>query len=150
MQSPPQQTPTTIYKEMMTIEQEILNLLEKHTIEEATEDGFTSRLFTVPKRMGDLCPCLNLHPLNQLIPHQHFKMEMVKVVCNLINKGDYMTSIDLQDAFLHVLIHSSLHKYLQFHWKGKQYQFRVLPFGLSLAPFVFTKILKPVLHWAHR
>ena len=52
--------------------------------------------------------------------------------------------------FLHVLIHSSSRKYLQFHWKGKQYQFRVLPFGLSLAPFVFTKILKPVLRWARR
>jgi hypothetical protein len=77
-------------------------------------------------------------------------METMKAVCNLINKGDYMTSIDLQDAFLHVLIHSSSRKYLQFHWKGKQYQFRVLPFGLSLAPFVFTKILKPVLRWARR
>lgn len=73
---------------------------------------------------------------------------MMKVVCNLINKGNYMMSIDLQDAFLHILIHSSSCKYLQFHWKGRQYQFCILPFGLSLAPFIFTKILKPVLHWA--
>jgi hypothetical protein len=33
---------------------------------------------------------------------------------------------------------------------GQLYQFRVLPFGLSLSPLVFTKILKPVLKWAHR
>ncbi|KAK3841325.1 MAG: hypothetical protein J3R72DRAFT_491520 [Linnemannia gamsii] len=69
----------------------------------ATEDAFTSRLFTVPKRTGDLRLCLNLCPLNQFVPHQHFKVKTVNAVCNLINKGDYMTSIDLQDAFLHIL-----------------------------------------------
>ena len=72
------------------------------------------------------------------------------MVCNIINRKDYLTSIDLQDAFLHILIHPSSRKYLQFHWKGKQFQFRVLPFGLSLAPYVFTKILKPILKWARR
>jgi hypothetical protein len=77
-------------------------------------------------------------------------MESIKMVCNIINRKDYLTSIDLQDAFLHILIHPSSRKYLQFHWKGKQYQFRVLPFGLSLAPYIFTKILKPVLKWARR
>jgi hypothetical protein len=28
------------------------------------------------------------------------------------------------------------------------YQFRTLPFGLSLSPFVFTKIVRPILKWA--
>lgn len=77
-------------------------------------------------------------------------MESIKLVCSLVNKHDYMTSVDLKDAFLHVLIHHSSRKYLQFQWKGRHYQFRVLPFGLSLAPFVFTKVLKPILRWARR
>lgn len=125
-------------------------MLEKRAIEEATENGFTSRLFTTPKKTGDLRPVLNLKPLNVFLPERHFKMEAIRQVSTLINKGDYLTSVDLQDAFLHVLIHPSHRKYLQFHWKGHQFQFRVLPFGLSLAPYVFTKILKPVLKWARR
>src|ERR1700747_1055290 len=79
----------------------------------------------------------------------HFKMESIKMVCNIINRKDYLTSIALQDAFLHILIQPSSRKYLQFHWKGKQFQCQVLPFGLSLAPYVFMKIVKPVLKWAH-
>jgi hypothetical protein len=139
-----------ISKETTAIEQEIMALLSKKAIEEATEEGFSSRIFTIPKKTGDLRPVLNLRPLNQYITPPHFKMESIKMVCNIINRKDYLTSIDLQDAFLHILIHPTSRKYLQFHWKGKQFQFRVLPFGLSLAPYVFTKILKPILKWARR
>ena len=35
-------------------------------------------------------------------------------------------------------------KYLQFLCGAKKYQFRCLPFGLSSAPWAFTKLLKPV------
>jgi hypothetical protein len=68
----------------------------------------------------------------------------------LINQGDFLTSIDLADAFLHVLVDQSSRRYLQFAWEGQLFQFRVLPFGLSLSPLVFTKILRPILRWARR
>ncbi len=35
--------------------------------------------------------------------------------------------------------------YLRFVWKGRAYQFVVLAQGLSTAPHVYTKLLKPVL-----
>ena len=38
-------------------------------------------------------------------------------------------------------------EYLQTHWKGTRYQFNCLPFGLSSAPMVFTKIMLPVIAW---
>ena len=127
-------------------------MLSKKAIEEVHPNsyGFRSRLFTVPKKTGDLRPILNLRPLNQFIPQRHFKMETLKQVCTMINQGDYLTSIDLTDAFMHVLVHQSSRRFLQFTWKGRLFQFRVLPFGMSLSPMVFTKILKPVLRWARR
>jgi hypothetical protein len=51
---------------------------------------------------------------------------------------------------LHVLVHRSSRRFLQFAWQGRLFQFRVLPFGMSLSPLVFTKILRPVLRWARR
>lgn len=138
------------HKEKSAIEKEVLSLLHKRAIEEATGPGFYSQLFTVPKKTGDLRPVLNLRPLNRYIQPRSFKMETLRQICHLIKKGDYMTPIDLSDAFLHVLIHPSYRKYLRFEWKGRAFQFRTLPFGLSLSPLVFTKILKPVLRWARR
>lgn len=145
-------TPTRMSpKDTGIIEKEILSLLTKKAIETASSTtGFSSRLFLVPKKTGDLRPCLNLKPLNQFVPERYFKMETIKTVCSLMNKNDFMTSIDLSDAFMHILIHPSSRRYLQFEWKGHRYQFRVLPFGLSLSPLVFTKVLRPVLKWARR
>ena len=42
-------------------------------------------------------------------------------------------------------MHNSHKKYLRFIFENKTYQFTCLPFGLSSAPFVFTKILKPAI-----
>ena len=43
-----------------------------------------------------------------------------------------------------MLISASL-SYLRFVWSGELFHFTCLPFGYSLAPRVFTKVLKPVL-----
>lgn len=133
---------------MDALDQEVSALLTKGSIELATSPGFSSRLFCITKKTGDLRPVLNLRPLNAYIAPRHFKMETLGAITSSIRKGDYMTSLDLQDAFHHVLINKRFRKYLQFRWRGKNYQFRVLPFGLSLAPLVFTKVLRPVLKWA--
>ena len=135
---------------MEVMDKEVSDLLSKGAIEHAVGPGFTSQLFTIPKKTGDLRPVLNLRPLNQFVPEKHFKMETIQHVCHIINPKDYLTSIDLRDAFLHVPIHPSSRQYLQFIWRDKLYQFKVLPFGLSLAPLVFTKVLKPLLRWARR
>ena len=39
------------------------------------EQRFLSTLFLVPKKGGEQRPVLNLKPLNQKIPYEHFKME---------------------------------------------------------------------------
>ena len=55
-----------------------------------------------------------------------------------------MASIDLKDAYWHVPIHKRFRPYLAFSAGGVNYQFQVLPFGLNLAPRIFTKIMCPV------
>ena len=50
-----------------------------------------------------------------------------------------------KDAYFAVSIQRSHYKYLRFRYQQKHYQFQCLPFGLSSAPWVFTKTLKPAL-----
>lgn len=56
-----------------------------------------------------------------------------------------MASIDLKYAYYTVLISKDDHKYLKFKFNGRLYQYTCLPNGLSCAPRVFTKLLKPVM-----
>ena len=58
-----------------------------------------------------------------------------------------MVKLDLKDAFFSVSIHKNYRKYLRFSFCNQLYEFLCLPFGLCTAPYVFTKIMKPVLHF---
>ena len=61
-----------------------------------------------------------------------------------------MISLDLQDAYLQVPIHHDSRRFLRFVVDGKPFQFRVLCFGLTTAPQVFTRIMAPVSTILHR
>ena len=61
-------------------------------------------------------------------------METPESILASLRKGEWVTSIDLTDAYLHVPIHTQSQKYLRFHFQGVTYQFTSLPFGLATAP----------------
>ena len=61
-----------------------------------------------------------------------------------------MVSLDLKDAYLQVPMHPDSRKFLRFMVGGKVYQFKVLCFGLSTAPQVFTRVMAPVSAILHR
>ncbi|KAJ1087084.1 hypothetical protein NDU88_000278 [Pleurodeles waltl] len=61
-----------------------------------------------------------------------------------LNKEDWMVCVDLQDAYFHIPILKSRRKYLGFVVGSQHYQFAVLPFGLTSAPRVFTKVMAVV------
>ena len=73
-----------------------------------------------------------------------FKMETPESIRASLRKGEWVSSIDLTDAYLHVPIHSQSQKYLRFHFKGVTYQFTSLPFRLATAPLIFTSIVKEI------
>lgn len=89
---------------------------------------------------------LNLKRLNEFITTEHFKLEDVKMATKLVSPGDYMAHVDLKDAYFLIPMHRESRKYLRFRFGGYLYEFVCLPFGLSTAPFIFTKVLKPVVN----
>ena len=130
--------------ETESLESEIQTMLEKGAISpvENHRDGFLSTIFIVPKKDGGHRPIINLKRVNQFIPHHHFKMEGIHMLKDLLRQGDFMAKIDLKDAYFAVQISEPDRKYLRFRWRDTVYQFNCLPFGLSCAPWVFTKITK--------
>ena len=135
----------------VALTQELQNLLRKGAVEPAPQStGFYSRLFLVQKASGSWCPIIDLSTLNVYITSSHFHMETPQSVLRSIRPGDWMISLDLQDAYLQVPVHHDSRRYLRFVVAGKSYQFRVLCFGLTTAPQVFTRIMAPVSAILHR
>ena len=107
--------------------------------------GFTSNVFLVPKKGGDWRPIINLKVLNQYVAKQHFKMEDIRTLKDIIRPRDYMAKLDLKDAYFFVPVADNDRKYLRFEWAGRAYECTCLPFGLTSAPWIFTKLFRPVL-----
>ena len=126
---------------------EIGKLLEKGAIKEVrpVPGQFISSIFMVPKRGGASRPVVNLKPLNKFVVRRHFKMEGMATLRELLREKDWMTSVDLRDAFMSVPIHSAHCRLLRFKWQGKLFEFVCLPFGLTSAPRVFMKLMKLVM-----
>lgn len=99
----------------------------------------------VPKKDGSFRLILNLRQLNEFIDSLHFKMEDYRSVVNLMTKDCFFVSIDLQDAYHLIPVHESSQKYLLFEFQGKLYRYTCIPFGLSTAPRLFTKVMRPVM-----
>ena len=133
-------------QESEVITKELQALLQKEVIRPATTSGgFVSNIFTVPKSNGKVRLILNLKKLNTFVTYEHFKMEDVRCVKDLLNQNEFMCKLDLRDAYLTVPVQTSHQTFLRFQWQGKVYQYTALPFGLASAPRVFTKLMKPVL-----
>ena len=71
-------------------------------------------------------------------------METAQSVLQSLRPGDWMVSLDLQDAYLQVPVHPASRCYLRFCLGDAVYQFRALCFGLSAAPQVFIRVMAPV------
>lgn len=142
----PPPPPTALAREQTeTLSKEVLALVEKKAVYPiSTSTGFFSPIFVVPKKDGGWRPVVNLKGLNNFLRIDHFKMESIASLRDVVQREDYMGRLDLKDAYLSVPISKKCWGYLRFRWGGQNYEFRTLPFGVASAPRVFTKLLRPV------
>ena len=133
--------------EISIISEEISRLEKIGAIKKSFHERgeFISHIFTRLKPNGKIRIILNLKPLNKFLVYKHFKMEHLEFVFDLVRKCDWMGSLDLADAYFSVSVHPSHWKYLKFFWNGNLWCYKVLVFGIAQAPFVFTKLCKPIL-----
>ena len=133
-------------QESANVNAQISKFLEKGIIVQSShEEGeFISNIFLRPKKDGSFRMILNLKDLNTFVRFHHFKMDSIHTCSQLMRPCCYMASIDLRDAYYSVPIAKEHQKYLKFIWQGNLYQFTCLAQGLSSAPRLFTKLMKPV------
>ena len=91
-------------------------------------------------RTGFAFTATSYKPKTSKSPYKEFKMETTRSIRKALSPGDWVTSINLKDAYFHVPVHPDFRKYLRVAVGGKVYQFRALPFGLSPAPREFCRV----------
>ena len=113
-------------------------------VEKVKSLGFYSCLFLVLKPHQWWRLVIHLSRLNTFLHVDKFKMETPDSIRTSLIPGEWVSSIDLSDAYLHIPIHPNSRKYLRFCHRSQVFQFTSIPFGLTTATQVFTMIVKEV------
>ena len=89
-----------------------IDMLEKGAMCQTShlKEEFLSNVFLVGKKGGGNRPVINLKHLNQFIPYQHFKMECLFCLREVLQKDDFMCKLDMKDAYFSVPLHQSSRK----------------------------------------
>jgi hypothetical protein len=122
-------------------------ILKEGVIVEREEEGvqFFNHTFLLKKTKTEYRFILNARQLNRYLIIPHFKLESIGSVLDTIRPGDLMIKFDLKSAYSQVPLAATAIDYLGFEYEGRSFVYRALPFGLATAPYIFTKIMKPVI-----
>jgi hypothetical protein len=67
------------------------------------------------------------------MPIYHFKQENLSFVLDIIQKNDYLTSIDLTDAYFSISINNEFKFFLRFSWKTVFLLASLIPLGMAVS-----------------
>ena len=105
---------------------------------------FENRVFTVPKSDGGFRLCTDCRALNVFQRKAKFQLDGVKTIQHLIQPGDYGALIDIKDCFIEFGLHPSQRRFVRFRDpRLRRWQWRTMNFGMSEAPHLCTKLLRP-------
>ena len=134
------------------VDQAVRDLLENGFIKEMQSQPFCTNPLTVSvNSSGKERLILDLRHINHFIHKFEVKFEGCKEALDFCKPGHKMFKSDLKSGYYHVDINEEFHKFLGFSWtlNGKQkfFVYTVMAFNLSSAPYLFTKLLRPLVKY---
>lgn len=101
--------------------------------------------FFVRKPNGGLRLCIDYRLINDITVRDRFPIPLMTDVFDKLHGANIFTQLDLPDAY-HLMRMASGHQWkTSFRCKFGQYQYEVLPFGLTNCPPVFQRFMQEML-----
>lgn len=108
--------------------------------------------FIVKNAEGKRRVVIDLRFINRYLCNNTVSFDTLRSLREIILPGDFMISMDLTAGYHHIGIHPSSRQFLGFQIAGRYFRCAALPFGLSTAPRIFTKVMRQMVRHlrAHR
>lgn len=136
---PPQPQRVETRKQDRNVMREI-DLLVKSGAFKEEETSFVSPTFLIPKRDGAFRLIHDLRGINRAITPPKFTLKGAKEAAAVVEDSNWLVSLDLKHGYQQVAMNERARKYLGAQWGNKTVVSTVLPFGLNLSPYVFTRL----------
>lgn len=107
---------------------------------EATEGPVVvSPVFVIPKKDGGRRLIHDLRFVNRFLEAPHFTLHGVRDTASVVRQSAWLCSLDLKRGYQQLLMDERARQYLGANVGGKTFVSTVLPFGLSISPYIFTR-----------
>lgn len=120
--------------------QEMKELVRRGAFIVSTQPALVSPVFCVPKKDGTKRLIHDLRQVNRHIAPPKFTLKGVKQAGEVVRQSRYLVALDLCKGYQQVAMAPEARRYLGAQFGGKTVVSTVLPFGLSISPYVFTRI----------
>lgn len=124
---------------------EIQKMLEQNIIAKSGS-SYNSPLIIVKKPGGDIRPCIDYRRLNAIIEPMRFPIPRIQELLNMMQNTNFISSIDLVAAYHQCKIAEKDKDKTAFTVNNTKYHFQRIPFGLSLSPAYFARIINLTLY----
>ena len=134
------------------VNEAISELIERGCVKEVLiPPKFINPLHVVQQSGGKCRLILDLSYLNRFIWKQSVRFEDIRTVFDLFQSGYFFFTFDLKSGYHHVEIFPDHRQYLGFSWNFgsvvKYFVFTVLPFGMSSAPYIFSRLVRSLVNY---
>ena len=131
-------------------------LVAEGALEECQQEDvdYISGVRLVPKRPGDKDwrkwnrMVVRMMSLNERCVERRFKLPKLEELHGLDPEGDFWAfTLDVSAAYHHLEMAPQARRWMGIQIGGRTWRFRGLPFGFSLAPWVFCTVMKKTVEW---
>ncbi len=130
--------------ELDELQKQLKQLLSLGLIRPSTSPWGAPVLF-VKKKNGEMRMCIDYRALNKVTVKNKHPLPRIDECLDRLQGSSYFTSLDLKSGYHQVRIHPNDVPKTAFNTRYGQYEFLVLPFGLTNAPPTFQSLMNSVL-----
>lgn len=132
------------YSQKEEISRQVKNLLQNDLIE-PTQSCYNSPIILVPKKSTNgekrWRMCIDYRLLNKKLVADKFPLPRIDEILDELGRAKFFSVLDLYSGFHQIPIEQNLREYTAFSTSNGSFQWKVLPFGLNIAPNSFMRMM---------
>eukprot|EP00833_Pecoramyces_ruminatium_P004031 jgi/Orpsp1_1/1178063/evm.model.c7180000063880.1 len=123
---------------------ELAKLIEKNLIEPSCSE-WSSPIVIVPKPNGKYRLCIDYRKVNNVTEKDSYSIPNITEIFDSLDGAKIFTTLDLYSGYHQILMDEESIEVTSFTTKFGNYQFKVMPFGLTGAPATFQREMNRIL-----